>query len=342
MKAFIDLHALSHNLSKIRKLADTKNIIAMVKANAYGHGLIPITHFLESQGVSCFGVATIQEGESLRASGIKSKILLMSGAGLCEAPECVLKARLTPLISSIEELEALNKLRQKIAIHIDLDTGLSRGGFPISEVDQIIAWFTQKKHVLLFEGLSTHFANAETPECPFSKIQLAKFEAARVQFEAAGLKPKMIHVAKSSAIVNGIGLQNSWVRPGIALYGGCEGFKPVMSLKAPITLVKMVKIGDTVGYNQTWRASKSTKMALVRAGYGDGFPRELSNTGQILGRVSMDLMVLDVTGLEVKTGDLIPLMSIREMAQVCHTIPYEILTRVAERVEKIYESDKIR
>lgn len=339
MKAFIDLSALLHNLSKIQQLAASKNIIAMVKANAYGHGLVPVARFLESQGVNCFGVAMIEEGESLRAAGIQSKILLMSGAGLCESPERIFKAQLTPLISSIAELEALNELNKEIAVHIDLDTGMSRGGFTVSQVDSVIKWFAEKKRNLQFEGLSTHFANAETPDCAFSKTQLEAFEKARTCFEAAGFKPSMIHVAKSSAIVNGIGIsiENSWVRPGIALYGGCEGFEPVMSLKAPVTLVKILKTGDTVGYDRTWRAPKETRIALIRAGYGDGIPRELSNTGQIVGRVSMDLLTLDMTGTQVQVGDWMMLMSIQEMAQICDTISYEILTRITERVERVYK-----
>lgn len=328
MRAIINLSALSRNLIKIQQLSGTRNIIAMVKANAYGHGLIPITKYLESQGVSCFGVATIEEGEILRAAGIQGKILLMSGAGFYQTPERVLKARLTPLISSIQELDALDSVGQKIAVHIDLDTGMSRGGFPLSEVPQVIAWFKKKRFVEM-EGLSTHLANAEASDCEFSKIQLAKFEA-------AGLKASMIHVAKSLAIIHHIGLKNAWVRPGIALYGGCEGFEPVMSLEAPITLIKTLHPGDTVGYDQTWKASKQTKIALIRAGYGDGIPRALSNTGNILGRVSMDLITLDITGQDLKVGDWVPLMSIADIAKACDTILYEIMTRVAERVERVY------
>lgn len=336
MKAFINLSALLRNLSKIQQLAGTKNIIAMVKANAYGHGIVPVSQFLESQGVSCFGVATIEEGESLRTAGIQTKILLMSGAGLCQAPERVLKAQLTPLISSIAEFEALNNLGQNIPVHVDIDTGMSRGGFQVAQVDSAIKWLTHEKRYIQVEGLSTHFANAETPDCVFSKIQLAEFEKARAKLETTGFKPSMIHVAKSSAIVNHINLPNSWVRPGIALYGGCEAFEPVMSLKAPITLIKILKTGDTVGYDQTWRAEKETKIALIRAGYGDGISRQLSNTGNILGRVSMDLIALDITGTQLQTRDWVELISIQEMAQVCDTISYEILTRVAERVERVY------
>lgn len=335
MKALINLGALQRNLAKIQRLAGTQNIIAMVKANAYGHGLVPVAKFLESQSVNCFGVATLEEGEALRNAGIQSKILLMSGARFWDRPERVLKARLTPLISSLLELEALEKLAQKIAIHVDLDTGMSRGGVPPAEVDHVIAWFSKKRCVQL-EGLSTHFANAETPDCEFSKIQLARFEQARAKFETAGLKPGMIHVAKSSAIVNHIGLPDAWVRPGIALYGGCNGFEPVLSLQAPITLIKTLESGTTIGYDQTWTASKRTKIALLRAGYGDGVPRMLSNTGPILGRVSMDLMTVDITGQDAKVGDWVPLMSIVEMAKACNTISYEIMTRLTERVERVY------
>jgi alanine racemase len=335
MKALINLGALLRNLSKIRTLAGTQNIIAMVKANAYGHGLIPVAKFLESHEVCCFGVATLEEGEQLRAAGIQGKILLMSGARFWDRPERVLKANLTPLISSVLELDSLEKLNQKIAVHIDLDTGMSRGGFPIHEVDQVISWFS-KKRFLVLEGLSTHLANAEKPDCEFSKIQLTRFEQARARFEMAGFKASMIHVANSSAIISHIGYKEAWVRPGISLYGGCEGFEPVLSLQAPVTLIKTLQAGDTIGYEQTWVAQRETKMALLRAGYGDGFPRALSNTGAILGRVSMDLITLDITGQDIKVGDWVSLMSIQDIAKACHTISYEILTGLTERVERVY------
>ncbi|MEI6791508.1 MAG: alanine racemase [Myxococcaceae bacterium] len=347
MKALINLGALGRNLAKLRKIAGSENMIAMVKANAYGHGLVPVAQFLETQGVKYFGVATIEEGEYLRKAGIKSAILLMSGAGLELAPERVLKADLTPLVSSIQELDALEKLNKEINIHIDLDTGMSRGGFPVSQTQQIIDWFAQTNRCVKLEGLSTHFANAETPDCAFSQIQIARFET-------AGLESKIIHMAKSSAICNHIGVgAELFHRPGIALYGAYGDFEPVMSLKAPITLVKTISTGATVGYNQTWQASRETQIALIRAGYGDGYPRELSNSGHalfqgkrvpIIGRVSMDLITLDMTGFKAKTGDWVTLMgcdaseeiTAQELAEACHTIPYEILTRVTERVLREY------
>lgn len=347
MKALINLGALGRNLAKLRKIAGSENMIAMVKANAYGHGLVPVAQFLETQGVKYFGVATIEEGECLRKASIKSRILLMSGAGLELAPERVLKADLTPLVSSIQELDALEKLNKEINIHIDLDTGMSRGGFPVSQTQQIIDWFAQTNRCVKLEGLSTHFANAETPDCSFSQIQMA-------YFKAAGLKPKIIHLAKSSAICNHIGVgPELFHRPGIALYGAYGDFEPVMSLKAPITLIKTIPIGATVGYNQTWQVSRETQIALIRAGYGDGYPRELSNCGHalfqgkkvpIIGRVSMDLMTLDITGFHAKTGDWVTLIGFegleeitaQELAEACRTIPYEILTRVTERVLREY------
>lgn len=355
MKSLINLRAMGRNLTKIKSIAGSQNIIAMVKANAYGHGLVPVTQFLETQGVNFFGVATLEEGECLRKAGIKSEILLMSGAGLELSPERVLKAQLTPLVSSLQELESLENLGQKIKIHVDLDTGLSRGGFPISELNQVIAWLTQTRSQLEFEGLSTHFANAETPDCAFSQIQITRFKKALADFETAGLKPKMVHVSKSSAIGHSIGLEGSHVffRPGIALYGACENFEPVMSLKAPVTLIKTLPIGSTVGYDQTWQAQKETQVALIRAGYGDGYSRGFSNRGYalfqgkripIIGRVSMDLITLDMTGFDIKVGDWVTLMgrdgpeeiTVQELAHACNTIPYEILTRVAERVKRVH------
>ncbi|MES2503305.1 MAG: alanine racemase [Myxococcota bacterium] len=356
MKALIDLNALGRNLARIRELSGGASLVAMVKANAYGHGLVPVTRFLESKGVSIFGVARLEEGEVLRQAGISSQILLMAGAGAFLNAKRLLNANVTPVVSSFEELEALEGLGLVWPVHIDIDTGMSRAGFSMAEIPALIQWFKLKRFAQI-DGLITHFANAESAQCEFTAKQLAEFEHAVKQFESAGLKAKVLHVAKSTAIVNSVTPSltgyECWVRPGIALYGGCEGFEPVMSWQAPVTLVKNLEPGMTVGYNQTWKAQRETKVALLRAGYGDGYPRSLSSQGSVLiggkrapviGRVSMDVITVDVTDVDCQVGDRAVLLgqdglgkiTAQELAETCGTISYEIFTRLAERVEREY------
>lgn len=342
MRALIDLSALKRNLNRVYETVSSRQIIAMVKADAYGHGLVPVTQYLASQGVGCFGVATLEEAEALRAGGIEEKILLMSGAGLAAFPERVFQARVTPLVSSLRELEALAGIHQPIEVHLDFDTGMSRGGFRVSQIQAVIDWLENTRHGLSVEGLCTHLASAESKDCVFSKHQIEQFDQVRETFEQAFIRPPMIHIAKSSAIVNGFARAGEWVRPGIALYGGCEGFEPVMSLEAPVTLIKKLKKGDSVGYDQTWVAKRETKMALVRVGYADGYPRALSNCSSVrvggeqvpvIGRVSMDLITLDITGVAVSEGDWVQ-FSIQDMARDSGAISYEILTGISGRVQR--------
>lgn len=374
--------ALRANLQTLRQMAEGANVVGMVKANAYGHGLLPMAKLLEAEGVAALGVATVAEGEALRAGGIGCPILLMGGAGFAFAPERAVLAQLTPMISSYDELKTLldclilAQSSKPFEVHLDLDTGMARAGFWVGEDPSLLlspALALLKKHrsLLNLQGVATHFARGELAGCETTDVQLVRFRRALAYIESEGVSFSVIHAAKSAAIWHGKEGSSGhevWVRPGIALYGVTpfadrpkpKGLSPVLSLRAPIVGRKRIAKGTPVGYGGTWAAARDTELALLRVGYADGYPRALANRAQVLiagrrapvvGRVSMDLTVIDVSDVLASEGErvcemgsLVTLIgaeggeevSAFELAALCDTIPYEILTGIGNRVERIY------
>lgn len=349
-KAIIDLKALGDNLRAIKKLAPGAGVVTMVKANAYGHGIVAVSQYFISQGVETLGVATLEEAILLRENGITSTILLMSGAGFSKRAELVVKYHITPLVSSKEEILALAKYGP-VEIHLDIDTGLGRGGFSVVDNSLIVIL---KQNPIKVGGIATHFANAESDDCAYSKIQLERFSTILRYFDKQGISYPLIHIAKSSAILHHLSgseiypSKRLWIRPGIALYD------TVLTWQAPITLRKRIPAGSAVGYNNTWIARRETEIALLRVGYGDGYSRLLSNRAHVLiagqrapvvGNVSMDLTAIDVTDIhgEAEFATLIgqdgdEKITSSDLATLSQTIPYEILTSISPRVMREYHA----
>lgn len=372
--AEVSLKALSHNLEVIQKRRPNAEIVAMVKANAYGHGAVQVARHLSNEGVKWFGVATVNEGVELRERGVKERILLMAGAGAQYALPELLHFGLTPLISSISELHEFyaatehSEIAAPFAVHLDVDTGMTRGGFLGLEA-QDLALMSDR---LFIEGVSTHFAKAEQDRCAFTDEQLKAFRSHLQLIASCGHQPSIIHVDKSASILT----QDSThfagykvlVRPGISLYGvdPTEGqafaseLQPLLSWKAPIVVRKLIGAGTSIGYDCTYVAQKPLDVALVRVGYADGLNRLLSNRGHlivadmkapILGRISMDLTVIDVSeicaskGIEAcDVGQFAHIIgggpnnsqTASMLARQCDTIPYEILTWISPRVERVF------
>lgn len=338
----IELKTFLQNISFIQSHSLGTETVAMVKANAYGHGLYRISQVLQIQGIKRFGVATIEEGVALRQAGITGTILLMGGSGFTQNTDDVIDAEITPLISSLEELQIciaalqLRKLAKPFQVHLDLDTGMSRAGVLIEDnpefgLNPIVQLLQKHRHLISLSGVSTHFANAESTDCTFSKFQLDRFLKAVAYLDHAGFSKAILHVSKSSAILTKLGLGDDlfpktkqqhpiWVRPGIAIYGvnplsranQLPGLSPILSWHAPVTVRKTILPGTHVGYNNTWTAKRDTEIAILRVGYGDGYFRQLSNIGHVLiqgqkapivGRVSMDLTAVDVTQITKKLGN---------------------------------------
>jgi alanine racemase len=392
--ASIDIGAIAHNLNLLRSFSSGSEIVAMVKANAYGHGIAEMALTLCGLGVRNFGVATMAEGLALRNAGVAGSILLTGGASWLFEPEPVVEKGLTPLISSVEELTVLDAAVRRLGrervtkFHLDIDTGMSRSGMVVGsdffgEVKKI-AQLVMQNPLLALEGICTHFSSADEADLTYTHEQLRLFSHALSLVKAAGLEFTTLHVAHSAAILRGLARGggflrdwedscNFWVRPGLALYG-LDPFtqplperfppaplRPALKWTAPIVGRKRIPAGTAVGYGCSFRAGRDTELALLGLGYGDGLPRSLSNRGHVVvsgtkallvGRISMDLTVVDVTDVIEKKGFSAAeigqeatvlgdprdegAMSATDMANLCGTIPYEILTSLAQRVRRTY------
>ena len=364
--AEIDLDALVHNFDIIKKEAEGAKVMAVVKADAYGHSVRIVAPILEQHGADFFAVSNIEEAITLRGCGITRPILILGYTPVSMAAQLYLND-IAQCVYSPEYAAALSERAcadgVKIKVHIKLDTGMSRLGFDcrdekLSGIEDAIA--AAKLKGFIFEGIFTHFAvsdRTETSEDGFTDKQYSRFCNAVKQFEAVGLTPKYRHCCNSAAFCLDKDKHFDMCRPGIILYGLTpssdlklkEDFIPVMTVKSVVSMVKTIGKGDTVSYGKTFTAEKQMKIATVTAGYADGYPRLLSNKGYVLingkraniiGRVCMDQMSVDVTDIdEVKQGDEVILfgktLPVEELADMCGTINYEIICGISPRVPRI-------
>lgn len=364
--AEIDLDALVHNFDIIKKEAAGAKLMAVVKADAYGHSARIVAPLLEQHGADAFAVSNIEEAITLRGCGITRPILILGYTPVSMAAQLYLND-ISQCVYSPEYAAALSERASsdgvKVKVHIKLDTGMSRLGFDCRDerlvgIDDAIAAARLKGFV--FEGIFTHFAvsdRTETSEDGFTDKQYSRFCAAAEHFEDAGLKPKYRHCCNSAAFCLDSDKHFDMCRPGIILYGLTpssdlklkEAFVPVMTVKSVVSMVKTIKKGDTVSYGRTFTADREMKIATVTAGYADGYPRLLSNKGYVLingkraniiGRVCMDQMSVDVSDIEdVKQGDEVILfgktLPVELLADMCGTINYEIICGISPRVPRI-------
>lgn len=349
-QAYIDLEALNTNFKLVKSYAPKSKILAMIKADGYGHGLLRVAEQLNH--ADGFGVASIDEAILLRKHGFLHRILLLEGVFSEAELGLVQQHRLDFVIHHWTQIDWLLNAPLNVPCNIWLkfDTGMHRLGFLPTEWDEVhqrLLGIFSKHH---FHYMS-HFATADEVDHSFVEQQLAQFNHLTQQ---ASL-PKSI--ANSAAIQRLPQSHFDWVRPGIMLYGvgalhlsQCPGLTPVMTFMSQITALKWVEAGETVGYGQTWQASQKTLVGVVAVGYGDGYPRHAPNgtpvlvngqRAQLIGRVSMDMITLDLTPFQswVKEGDEVILwgqsLSVDEVAQHCGTIGYELLCGITQRVPKI-------
>lgn len=364
--AEIDLDALVHNFDIIKKEATGAKLMAVVKADAYGHSVRIVAPILEQHGADAFAVSNIEEAITLRGCGITRPILILGYTPVSMAAQLYLND-ISQCVYSPEYAAALSKRAcadgVKVKVHIKLDTGMSRLGFDcrdekLSGIEEAVTAARLKGFV--FEGIFTHFAvsdRTETSEDGFTDKQYFRFCTAAERFEKAGLRPKYRHCCNSAAFCLDSDKHFDMCRPGIILYGLTpssdlklkENFVPVMTVKSVVSMVKTIKKGDTVSYGRTFTAEKEMKIATVTAGYADGYPRLLSNKGYVLingkraniiGRVCMDQMSVDVSDIDnVKQGDEVILfgktLPVEELADMCGTINYEIICGISPRVPRI-------
>ena len=367
----IDLNALSLNFNTIKKHCSKTKIMAVVKANAYGHSVKDIAPKLQELGADSFAVSNLVEALQLREYGITRPILIL-GYTPTENADILAQNDITQAVFSYEFAEKLSKNAQAknvtVKIHIKLDTGMSRLGFDCQNDNAELSkelLDTLRLSNLEFEGVFTHFCVADSLETDcvkFTNKQYERFIHCVKQIEKAGFKPKYKHCCNSAGSSLSVDKHLDFVRPGIILYGLTPddsltlpfNLAPVMTFKSVISMVKTIKAGDTVSYGRTFTAEKDMNVATVTAGYADGYPRALSNKASVLvngkrakviGRVCMDQFTIDVSDIEnVNEGDEVILfgkeLPVEELARLADTINYEIVCGISPRVPRIINKQK--
>ena len=346
----IDTGALRHNLQVIRGLAPNSRVMAVIKANAYGHGLVAVARALDA--ADAFAVARVDEGLVLREAGIKAPILLLEGVFDREQLDAAAAAQFDLVVHTPEQIELLAAASPgvRFKVWLKLDSGMNRLGFKGEAFRSAHAALSQASAVKAPVHLITHLASADTPELPTTAEQLMVFAAATRAL--AGERS----VGSSAALIGFPDSQADWVRPGLLLYGvspfrgstGADhGLRPVMTLSSRVIAVKDLEVGDQVGYGGDWTATRPTRLAIAAIGYGDGYPRGASSGTPVLvngehaalaGRVSMDMIAIDVTDVQrpPRMGDPVVLwgegLPVEEVAIWAETIPYTLLCGISQRV----------
>jgi alanine racemase len=369
--AEIDLEALAHNFKLIKqRVGDDVKILAAVKANAYGHGAMECARRLESEGADWFGVALPEEGIELREAGITRPILCLGGFWPGQET-ALLDYQLTPVVYRLDLIDSLNRAAQEADktadVHVKVDTGMGRLGVRADAVGEFCDALASFKNIRV-EGLMTHLAAADDEsKHRFTDDQLLKFEGAIASFRERGFQPPLIHAANSAAAFGNPGARGNMVRPGGSLYGfvrdvfpadiEAPALRPVMSLHSRIVLLKNVPKGEYLGYGCTFQTQRDSLIATIPIGYDDGYRRALSNKARVIlrgqlapvvGRVSMDLTLVDVTGVpNVSFEDRVTLLgqegevsiTAEDLGELAETISYEITCGISSRVPRIYKDE---
>lgn len=367
--AEINLENLRFNFNSLKQfVGQDLKYMAVVKANAYGHGAVMCAKVLESLQVDCLGVALPEEGLELRINGIKSPIVCLGGFWTGQET-LLLENNLTPVVYRLEMIESLNKaarLKNTIAkVHVKIDTGMGRIGVRFDNISKFIEKLKEFKNVEV-EGLMTHFAAADNlMEGEFTLTQIKRFYSAVKEFEKNGFRPIYKDLANSPGAIVYAKARGNMVRIGGLLYGlsgdvlpKCvpkPDLRPVLSLHSRISLLKTVNKGESLGYNRSFKTDRKSIIATVPIGYHDGYPRALSNIGNVIinnttapvvGRVSMDWTIVDVTEVSnVKVNDQVTFIgktdnltiSAENLAELSKTISYEITCGISERVRKYFK-----
>jgi alanine racemase len=369
--AEINLNNLASNFNQVKKhVSPAARVMAVIKANAYGHGAVECARRLANEGADWFGVALPEEGIELRTSGIVQPVLCLGGFWHGQASLCV-QHQLTPVVYRLDMIESLDQAASDAGIvadvHVKVDTGMGRLGVRFDQLNEFVAALAHFRNVRV-DGLMSHLAAADDASCqPLTEDQIRRFEDAVVVFRDHGYRPTFLHLANSAGI---FGHREAWgnmVRPGGVLYGlwrdvlppstSSPELRPVMSLYSKISLLKWVPPGETLGYGCTFEASRKSLIATVPIGYHDGYMRGLSNRAHVLvrgtyapvvGRISMDLTLIDVTDVPgVELEDEVTLLGwdrhnaelkipAEELARISGTLSYEVTCGVGERVPRVY------
>jgi alanine racemase len=366
-RAEIDLGALKRNLETLQEAAPGVDVLAVVKADAYGHGAVPVSRALESAGVRLLGVALVEEGLALREAGVRTDILVLGGA-YDGGWDVMLEHRMIPVVFRPEHLSALEAAARARGVtaraHLKVDTGMGRLGVLPSDVPAFLESARSSGRVAL-EGLCSHFANADLADAALTALQISRFRTALGQMRAAGFDPRWRHLSNSAGLLAlpeaRDGVEMNLARPGLALYGlqpaawlrPPRALEPVLSWKTAVVHLKSVPAGTPISYGSTWTAPRPSRIATLPVGYADGWSRLLSNRGTVLvrgrrapvvGRVCMDLCMVDVTDIPgAEVGDEVVLIGrqgseaqdAHQLAALQGTIPYDVLCAIGARVPRI-------
>jgi alanine racemase len=373
--AEVSLVTLRQNFRTVVKHAGAAvSVCAVVKADAYGHGAVECSRALQAEGAKWLGVTSLDEAIPLRDAGIESRILLMTGFWRGEESEIV-RLRFTPTVWEPWHIESLeNAAASRVgrhAVHLKVDTGMGRLGVSLDELPAVLKALSAAPH-LAFEGLSTHLASSEIMDAPSVAEQERRFEETQRIVRAAGFHPSLVHMANTSALISRRETWNNMVRPGVALYGYYLPFqragrevsggtlrlpvKPVLTWKTRILSMRNFAANQALGYGGTYVTKAPAHVAVLPVGYADGYNRQLSNRGRvivrdhyapIIGSISMDLTLVDVTGIPgIAVGDEVILLGTSdglsvdalEHARLANSSPYEILCNISKRVPRRYAS----
>jgi alanine racemase len=372
--AEVSLSTLRQNFRTVQKhVGANVTVCAVVKADAYGHGAVECSRALEAEGAKWLGVTSLDEAIPLREAGVRANILLMTGFWRGEESEIV-RLHLTPTVWEPWHIESLDRAAAALGVaqhpvHLKVDTGMGRLGVGVDQLPGVIAGLKAAKHLLL-EGLSTHLASSEIMDAPSVPEQERSFGAAQRMVREAGFDPIFVHMANTGAVISRRETWNSMVRPGVALYGYYLPFqragrevsggtlrlpvKPVLTWKTRILSLRDFGANQPLGYGATYVTKAPAHVAVLPVGYADGYNRQLSNRGRVIvrehyapivGRISMDLTLVDVTGIpEVAVGDEVILLGAGEglsvdaleHAELANSTPYEILCNISKRVPRRY------
>ncbi len=374
--AEVSLTTLRQNFRTVQKhVGANVTVCAVVKADAYGHGAVECARALEAEGARWLGVTSLDEAIPLREAGVRANILLMTGFWRGEESEIV-RLRLTPTVWEPWHIESLDKAAGALGVsqhpvHLKVDTGMGRLGVAVEQLPGVLAALKAARHLVL-EGLSTHLAASEIMDAPSVAEQERNFDAARRLVHEAGMEPAFVHMANTGAVISRRETWNSMVRPGVALYGYYLPFqragrevsggtlrlavKPVLTWKTRILSLRDFGANQPLGYGATYVTKAPAHVAVLPVGYADGYNRQLSNRGRVIvrehyapivGRISMDLTLADVTGIPgIAVGDEVILLGAGEglsvdaleHAELANSTPYEILCNISKRVPRRYGS----
>lgn len=363
--AYVDLESIRHNVRALGRHVEGTKMMCMVKADAYGHGLVPVAEACAQAGAYALGVATAEEGVLLRRAGIELPILCV-GACFEQSAADTVKYGITQTVYDPECVRVLehaaNRAQTDVNVHIKLDTGMERLGVQsLDELRELVCALKNAPHVHC-TGAFTHFAASDSWDKSFTYRQAQRFEEMLALLKSAGYTNLLRHASCSGALIDCPDLRYDMVRPGIAIYGYYPSpdvkhtlsLRPALRLESRLTQVKQVPAGQSIGYSRSFIAPRDMRIGVVPIGYGDGYRRANSNRGYciicgqkapICGKVCMDQMMVDITDIpQASSGELVTLIGAQgethiwadEMADICSTISYEILLGISKRVPKVY------